>query len=244
MRSLALTRASIPASRLMSTVWHAIGTMVEVVRTPDSATPCRPSSDPAATAGAVPAKKRELWGVSALIDRGRRLQVEIPSPETRGWNVIVETDAKTGEVVSLRFLRCDHPDAGVRFTNPHGAPAPLTTRAIRALRLPKILSHAREQAKVRSLLPGGAHLRTGSVEERIALIAAHYVAACDRGSHRPNVDVAAHPKLRRLKLTPTKVRDAVREARRRELLTKAATTRPGGRLTPKAERLLHAKEKP
>jgi hypothetical protein len=75
--------------------------------------------------------------------------------------------------------------------------------------------------------------RTGRPDPFYARIASEYLDRIAAGSRRPVADVA-----RKRGLADTVVRDAIHAARQRGLLTKGRQGRPGGALTPEAERLL------
>lgn len=72
----------------------------------------------------------------------------------------------------------------------------------------------------------------------LARVAAAHVQACAQ-SHRPAVEVG-----QRFGWKPDRVRDLIRHARRRGLLTPATTTKVGGELTPQALALLDATRRP
>lgn len=138
-------------------------------------------------------------------------------------------------------------------------------RALRALRLkdpfelfPKVVEnlkrrmgeHAARQVLGRFGMVGTAPVvplrpgRAGRADEFYALWAAAYVERISSGSHHPVWELAANPPVRIRERQATKhlsghtVRDVLREARGRDLLTSPPMGRSGGELTPKARRLL------
>jgi hypothetical protein len=75
--------------------------------------------------------------------------------------------------------------------------------------------------------------RRGRPQQFYAGVAEVYAQAWDRGSRHPTADAA-----KRLRVSPERARDLVREARQRGLLSPALPGRPGGELTDRARRLL------
>jgi hypothetical protein len=83
--------------------------------------------------------------------------------------------------------------------------------------------------------PGARRGPKGRPDSFYAEVAREYVKAVERGSYRPVADLA-----RRRRASPTKVRDMIRRARARGLLTLEGPGKRGGLLTERAETLLRA----
>jgi len=84
--------------------------------------------------------------------------------------------------------------------------------------------------------PGGRprpERRSGRPDRFYARLAADYARLIERGGRRPVVELA-----RRHEVKPPRMRDMIREARERGLLTFFTQGRPGGALTPRARVLL------
>lgn len=75
-------------------------------------------------------------------------------------------------------------------------------------------------------------------DETYAQLAEHYVALAGRGVRKPVAVLSSASGL-----TESQVRERLREARKRELLTSAGQGRVGGKLTSKAQKILRASGK-
>jgi hypothetical protein len=158
-------------------------------------------------------------------------------------------------------------DAGRWSGEPSAIPAEgIPGGALRALRLkdplelfPKFLKNwerqhgaatanrvlGRHGLSIRSELARKRPGRAGRSDTFYLPWAAAYVERLGAGSRHPVKDLAAHPPAviegyvsRRGSASEATVRDLIHQARERGLLTRSPPGRPGGELTPKAERLI------
>lgn len=88
------------------------------------------------------------------------------------------------------------------------------------------------------ITPGARRGRKGRPDQFYALVAADYSDAITRGSHRPVMDVA-----KRRSLPGGQVRDMIRQARKRGLLTREGPGLSGGTLTERALKFLPRHQK-
>lgn len=177
-------------------------------------------------------------------DEHGRITAEADVPDNPGWRVMVRLAPQLGAYV-VDEVKVFAPD-GIEVP-----PGGITQQVLRRLPLQAIkddLGRSVKFAKGGDLLldrfagPDAARAmrrqaaqhprRAGRDDRYYAEIAAAYVRECAT-SRSPVVDLA-----RRLRLASVTVRDAVAEARRRDLLTKAGKGRAGGELTEHAREIL------
>jgi hypothetical protein len=172
-------------------------------------------------------------------------RIEAEHHDLPGWNVVLDVDTEGGEqaeIMALTFIRQDHPLATMRTASDEPLdPAPLTVRAVKSLRLGEFLARAQQHLRLSRptiKVPTPTQARKQSTNVRLATLCADYIDALAHNESAPRRSVA-----RRWGLTEDQVRDALHEARRRELLTSTNKGTAGGALTDKAIALLRAPSK-
>jgi hypothetical protein len=192
--------------------------------------------------------------------------LEAPHPRDPRWTIAYRLGLQDGAlaVSELRVLPTEslegRREPGQWAADVLGTAAPfprggVTARLLRAIQLGADRRHAIARMRhlaehdaaffpfpksdaLSALMATRRRTRRAKLEDLAVARVAQAYASAAKTTHRPNVEIA-----KKFGVSPTRVRDLVREARIRSLLTPASSTQVGGALTDKAITLLRRRRR-